>query len=750
MHGAILLVSENSRIEFVNNIFCQYFNLSEQPADLVGITASEMIKKICNVYSDPDRAIAQIKEIIEMREPVIGEEVELTGGRTCIRDFIPLSISGKTYGRLWYHVDITERKKTEKTLKKAHDTLEEKVKERTAELQKAFELLKKNENDLAEAQKIARLGNWEWDITTDKIYWSEEVYRIFGRSPKEFDTTYMSFLSFIHPDDRNNVNNAVTETLSGKPYSIDYRVIQASGEERVVNAQGEASFGEDNTPVRLFGTVQDITDRKRDEETLRKSEKRYRLLHDNLRDAFAEVTMDGQVIDFNNQFCEILGYSPDELRTMSFKDLTPDRWHAFEEKIIREQVIPCGYSEIYEKEYRRKDGTVSPVELRTVLTVDDAGQPISMWAIMRDITERKIAEESLRLSEERYRSFIENFKGIAFQADENFIPIFLHGTIEEITGYREEELISKQPSWKEIVYPQDQPSIYEEGEKIKNSQNRTSGEIDYRIIRRDGKIKWVHEIHQKIPGNDENPDKYQGAIYDITKRKEAEETLAKIEITRKQEIHHRIKNNLQVISSLLDLQAEKFNGKKSIQNSEVLEAFKKSQDRVISMALIHEELHKGGEIDTLNFSRYIEELADNLLLTYRVGEKDIILNTDIEEDIFFNMDTAVPLGIIVNELVSNSLKHAFTTMDKGEIKIKLCREAGINTNFILIASDNGIGIPEDLDIEDLDSLGLQLVTTLVDQLDGEFELKRNNGNEFIIRFIVTEKDNQASLPAPYY
>jgi two-component sensor histidine kinase len=168
------------------------------------------------------------------------------------------------------------------------------------------------------------------------------------------------------------------------------------------------------------------------------------------------------------------------------------------------------------------------------------------------------------------------------------------------------------------------------------------------------------------------------------------------------------------------------------------------------MALIHEELHKGGEIDTLNFSHYIEELADNLLLTYRVGDEGISLNTDIEEDIFFDMDTAVPLGIIVNELVSNSLKHAFTTMDKGEIKIKLCREAGINTNFILIVSDNGIGIPEDLDIEDLDSLGLQLVTTLVDQLDGEFELKRNNGNEFIIRFIVTEKDNQASLPSPYY
>jgi two-component sensor histidine kinase len=128
---------------------------------------------------------------------------------------------------------------------------------------------------------------------------------------------------------------------------------------------------------------------------------------------------------------------------------------------------------------------------------------------------------------------------------------------------------------------------------------------------------------------------------------------------------------------------------------------------------------------------------------------------DIEEDIFFDMDTSVPLGIIINELVSNSLKYAFVDRDNGEIQIKLHREENIeceivgdkSTNYVLSVSDNGVGIPEDLDIEDLDSLGLQLVTTLVDQIDGELDLKRNNGTEFIIRFTVTEKGNQA-MTAP--
>ena len=224
-----------------------------------------------------------------------------------------------------------------------------------------------------------------------------------------------------------------------------------------------------------------------------------------------------------------------------------------------------------------------------------------------------------------------------------------------------------------------------------------------------------------------------------------EKSLAKAEDARKKEIHHRIKNNLQVISSLLDLQADKFN------DTKVVEAFRESQNRVISMALIHEELYKEEGTDTLNFSYYLKTLAENLFQTYRVSSNNIHLSMDLEENVLFNMDIAVPLGIIVNELVSNSLKHAFIGRDKGEIQIKLHREEGEDyksASFILTISDDGVGIPENLDIENLESLGMQLVISLVDQLDGEFELKGNNGTEFTMRFTVTENNNQASTPAP--
>ena len=291
--------------------------------------------------------------------------------------------------------------------------------------------------------------------------------------------------------------------------------------------------------------------------------------------------------------------------------------------------------------------------------------------------------------------------------------------------------------------PEDIEIFLEAEKKAAQSSGDFQGEVEYRIRTKDGNIKWMQEFHQKISGNSGSSERYTGVIYDITEKKEAEEALRNFEIARKKELHHRIKNNLQVISSLLDLQAEKFKGKKNIEESQILEAFKESMDRVISISLIHEELYKGKNIDELNFSQYIKDLVNNLLLTYRL-ETDVSLDFDMEENISLEMDTAIPLGIIINELVTNSFKYAFSGRDKGEIRIKLHGDECKSSNFTLSVSDNGVGIPEDLKIEDLDSLGLQLVTSLVDQLDGELELNRDNGTDFIIRFTVAEKDNRAS------
>ncbi len=347
----------------------------------------------------------------------------------------------------------------------------------------------------------------------------------------------------------------------------------------------------------------------------------------------------------------------------------------------------------------------------------------------------------------RYKSLVQNFSGIMFQLDEKFLPIHIEGNIEDLTGYSKKDFISGSVNWVNIIVSEDLPIKYKMMEHMM-SDFEVSEEMEYRIHGKDGKIKWVREFIQHIPNSSGKEVKYQNWIYDITKRKIIEENIEKNDEIRKKEIHHRIKNNLQVISSLLDLQSEKFKGKENIQDSEVLQAFMESQDRVISMALIHEELYKGRQHDTLNFSSYLEKLVENLFQTYRLESNQISLNMDLDENLFLDMDTAVPLGIIVNELVSNSLKHAFKGRDRGEIRIILHTEENENdsTSFILVVSDNGVGIPENLELEDLDSLGMQLVTTLIDQLDGELELKRINGTEFTMKFKVTEKKMNKLLP----
>jgi PAS domain S-box-containing protein len=405
---------------------------------------------------------------------------------------------------------------------------------------------------------------------------------------------------------------------------------------------------------------------------------------------------------------------------------------------------------IFELEHRvlRADGSVGWTLSRAVPMLDENGEIIEWFGAASDTTERKTAEENLKLSEERYRSFVENFKGIAFQIDKNFNLEFIHGAVKEITGYGEKELVSD-TSWRQLVVPEDVDMFLEAEQKAVQWPDDYNGEIEYRIRTKDGKIKWMHEFHQKISGKSGRPEKYTGVIYDITEKKEIEAALEKIEIARQKELHHRIKNNLQVISSLLDLAADKFNNKECIKGSDVQDAFRESQDRVVSIALIHKELHETGGDDTLNFSPYLRRLVDNLFQTYRIGNTDISLNLDLEENVLFDMDIAIPLGMIVNELISNSFKYAFPETDKGTVQIKLISEQTGDelsnekreyiekcTRYTLIVSDDGVGISETVSLENPDTLGLQLVDVLVYQLNGEIELKRDKGTEFKISFIV--------------
>ncbi|MEW5859701.1 MAG: CBS domain-containing protein [Cyanobacteriota bacterium] len=246
---------------------------------------------------------------------------------------------------------------------------------------------------------------------------------------------------------------------------------------------------------------------------------------------------------------------------------------------------------------------------------------------------------------------------------------------------------------------------------------------------REFEIDLLKQLSTQIAIAIQQSELYQQVQAELAERKRAEEQL-KASLKEKEvllkEIHHRVKNNLQIISSLLKLQSA------YTKEEQVLGMFKDSQNRIRSMALIHEKLYQSEDLSRIDFAEYIRDLADNLLRSYKASSQAITLKTTVN-DITLNIDTAIPCGLIINELISNSLKHAFPTPSKdNEICINIYSSG--NNQFILHVSDNGIGFPKDLDFRNTESLGLELVCTLTEQLDGTIELDSRRGTSFNIIF----------------
>jgi PAS domain S-box-containing protein len=215
---------------------------------------------------------------------------------------------------------------------------------------------------------------------------------------------------------------------------------------------------------------------------------------------------------------------------------------------------------------------------------------------------------------------------------------------------------------------------------------------------------------------------------EIKHREETQELMnnsLKEKVVLLREIHHRVKNNLQVISSLLNLQSAYISDKKS------LEVFRESQNRVRSMALVHEKLYRSKSLNKIEFSDYIKSLVRDLFDSYNVDNNRISFSSDLEGT-FLKIDTGVLCGLIVSELISNSLKHAYPDGRKGNIYISM--HSNSSKKYKLIVKDDGVGFPQDIDFRNTESLGLQLVTSLTDQLGGEIELERNGTTQFEITF----------------
>jgi PAS domain S-box-containing protein len=469
----------------------------------------------------------------------------------------------------------------------------------------AEEVLRRSEAYLAEAQRLSRTGSWAWDVSTRQfVHWSHEHYRLHGLDPQRGIPSWEEARQLIHPEDRARCLEGIERAIRERTYcDLEYRALLPDGTIKYVHSVAHPVFNASGELVEFVGTEMDVTERKRAEEAVRKSEER-------LRQA---VRVSNLGIFDHDHLTETYYWSPEERAIHGWESATPPK-------------------------------------------------------------------------------------------------------LSEFLG---------------LLHPEDRERITAAVRRAHDPAGDGCFDTEKRVVRPDGEVRWLVTRSQTFfegEGAARHPVRTVGAVLDVTERKRAEESL-RASLREKEvllkEVHHRVKNNLQLISSLLALQAGQ------LKDGAAAEAFAECQNRVRAMALVHEDLYRSEDLASVRLAGHLESLCAHLLRSYNVDPDRIVLDLRVA-DVTLDLDRSMRVGLLVNELVSNVLKHAFPAGRGGRVLVQL--DTPCAGCYSLVVSDNGVGLPPYLAPGHSDSLGLQLIADLTEQLGGSLALDREGGTTFIIRF----------------
>ncbi|MEE9340259.1 MAG: PAS domain S-box protein, partial [Thermoplasmata archaeon] len=388
---------------------------------------------------------------------------ELTEGRISKRlskMFMKMAKIGDIYSiglerreTVFAHVVIMTRKGTKLKNRALIETFISQV-SMALQQRRVTEELKRSKEMLVEAQRISHVGNWTWNIKADELTWSDEIYRIFGLSPREFGATYEAFLDLVHPEDIDLVQRSVDGALNKrKPFSIDHRIVLSSGEVRFVHEEGEVIAKAKGQPVRMIGTVHDITDRKEAAERIKSSEERFRLVFEHAPDGYILTDLDGTTVDVNRSIVEMLGFEKDEWLDQRFGEmaiLPGGEVRRFAE--VLGPKVEGKETSLVEFTLIRKDGNHVQAEIRWV-PITLGGEKMIL-GIVRDITEAKKAEQRL-IRSEKLAGIGTLVSGIAHE---------VNNPLAGVTGYAE------------AILDEDDPTLIKDhARKIVDAAGRASG-----------------------------------------------------------------------------------------------------------------------------------------------------------------------------------------------------------------------------------------------------------------------------------
>ncbi len=596
------------------------------------------------------------------------------------------------------------------------------------ERSRADDALRLSQARLTEAQRIAHVGSWELDLVTDRLAWSDEIFRIFEIDAVRFGASYEAFLATIHPDDRDAVNRAYTGSVANRtPYELVHRLRMADGRIKWVRERCETSYNATGEPLRSVGTVQDITAQAEIECKLREERNFSAAIYDSTPALVIVHDRHGRIVRFNDNAAQAAGYRKEELVGQHAWELlmgSPEDRRDVQARYAALASMSCEqalerFGSSVTRTWRRRDGGLREIAWNLAYLPDENGMVAYQVACGYDITDRRVAEAVQRDADRRMRAFMDDMPALIAHFDMEQRFLYANRTYGEFFGIDPRAIVGATLA----------QAIGEENARFARPhfERLVAGEhVNYEgpRVKRDGRIGYVRCTAVPEFGEDGRQRGFFVLTADDTARKQAEDriraALAEKDVLLK-EIYHRVKNNLQVVSSLLNMQ------ERGVADEGMKALLAENANRVKSMSLVHEQLYRSQDLSSIALAEYLRQLTEHLQYAHRPLAARVPLRLEVSPELKLGIETAVPLGLIVNELVSNAYKHGYAA-DTARGEIVLRAEALGDGRMQLEVADDGRGLAESFAPQSATSLGMQLVVALAAQLGGELHHRSEAGH----------------------
>jgi len=559
----------------------------------------------------------------------------------------------------------------------------------------------------------------DWEDFNNIVRWDKDAERLFGWTEQEV-RNHSDFTSvFITPQEKERLQERFNKAEKNKERSFKHinKNFTKDGKEILCEWYNSIVYDEQGHISFVYSMVHDVTDVYENIDHLKRLRDSYRDLFNSISDAVYIQSLDGTILEMNMATRRMFGYSREEITGEHFSKLAaPGKFDLGEFENIVEKV-KAGKSQQFEAWGKRKNGEVFPKHVH-ISMANYFGKQVFI-SITKDLSEQFSAREALKKRNELFLQLFENSPiGIVLLNKHNEIEMVNAG-FEELFGYNFDEL--KNLELDKVIVGEGRRK-----EAMKLSESTEAFVTESKRIHKDGTVKDV--IIYGVPVTLEGKTLAIFGMYvDITDKKKAEKKIQK-SLREKEillaEIHHRVKNNLAVITGLLELQSY------NTESESARQALVDSQRRVNSISLVHEKLYQSESFSEIQFDNYLEELIKVIKMS--IGRSERKVNIEIDADpVELTLTQAIPCGLLLNEVVTNAFKHAFADKENPNIKITFKENDG---QLLFRVRDNGVGFPGDMKEHTSDSLGLKLIETLSKQLDGKLEFWNEDGGVVEVKF----------------